>query len=68
MLPKDNVAKLLIQQTVDQLNIASKNIETLRLLMNQTATKLPKYLVVMNMTGVEKTLYPQRCFDSLYRC
>lgn len=58
-LPKDNVTKLLIHQAVDQLNIASKNVESLRLLMNQTAAKLPEYPIVLDMTGVGTTLGPQ---------
>lgn len=58
-LPRDNVTKLLIQQAVDQLNIASKNVESLRLLMNQTAAKLPEYPVVLSMAGVGTTLGPQ---------
>ncbi len=58
-LPRDNVTKLLIQQAVDQLNIASKNVESLRLLMNQTAAKLPEYPIVLSMAGVGTTLGPQ---------
>ncbi len=55
-LPKDNVTKLLIHQAVDQLNIASINVESLRLLMNQTAAKLPEYPIVLGMAGVGTTL------------
>lgn len=58
-LSKDNVTKLLIQQAVDQLNIASKNVESLRLLMNQTAAKLPEYPIVLDMAGVGTTLGQQ---------
>lgn len=58
-LPRDTLTKLLIQQEVEQLNIASKNVESLRLLMNQTAAKLPEYPIVLGMTGVGTTLGPQ---------
>lgn len=58
-LPRDNMTKLLIQQAVDQLNVASKNVESLRLLMNQTAAMLPEYPIVLGMTGVGTTLGPQ---------
>ncbi len=59
MLPKDELTKLLILQATDQLNVASKNVETLRLLMNETAAKLPEYPVVLAMSGVGTTLGPQ---------
>ena len=59
LLPKDEVTKLLIHQAIDQLNVASKNVEALRLLMNQTAAKLPEYPVVLAMSGVGVTLGPQ---------
>lgn len=58
-LPKDDITKLLLQQAIDQLNVASKNVEALRLLMNQTAAKLPEYPVVLAMSGVGVTLGPQ---------
>lgn len=49
----------MIHQAVDQLNIASKNVESLRLLMNQTAAKPPEYPIVLDTAGVGTTLCPQ---------
>lgn len=51
VLPKDEITKLIIKQAVDQLNSASTTVEELRTLMNETASKLPEYSIVMNMKG-----------------
>jgi len=59
VLPKDDLTKLIIKQAVDQLNTASKTVEELRSLMNETAAKLPEYSVVMNMKCVGPSLGPQ---------
>lgn len=59
VLPKDEVTKLIIRQAVDQLNSASGTVENLRTLMNETASKLPEYPVVMEMKGVGPSLGPQ---------
>ena len=59
VLPKDEVTKLIIKQAVDQLNSASETVENLRTLMNETASKLPEYPVVMEMKGVGPSLGPQ---------
>lgn len=59
VLPKNDLTKLLIKQAIEQLNIASKTVEELRSLMNETASKLPEYPVVMAMKGVGKSLGPQ---------
>ena len=59
VLPKDEVTKLIIKQAVDQLNSASQTVENLRTLMNETASKLPEYPVVMQMKGVGPSLGPQ---------
>lgn len=59
VLPKDEVTKLIIKQAVDQLNSASGTVENLRNLMNETASKLPEYPVVMKMKGVGPSLGPQ---------
>ena len=59
VLPKDDVTKLIIKQAVEQLNSASSCVEELRTLMNETASKLPEYSVVMDMVGVGPTLGPQ---------
>ena len=42
VLPKDDITKLIIKQAVDQLNSASITVESLRTLMNETASKLPE--------------------------
>ena len=59
VLPKDNITKLIIKQAVDQFNSASTTIESLRALMNETASKLPEYPVVMAMKGIGTSLGPQ---------
>ncbi|KAF5070537.1 IS110 family transposase ISEnfa110 [anaerobic digester metagenome] len=59
VLPKDHLTKLIVKQAVDQLNIASKTVESLRTLMNETASKLPEYSIVMGMKGVGSSLGPQ---------
>ena len=59
VLPKDEVTKLIIKQAIDQLNNASVTVEELRFLMNETASKLPEYPIVMQMKGVGPSLGPQ---------
>ena len=59
VLPKDDLTKLTIKQAVEQLNTASRTVEKLRTLMNETATKLPEYPIVMAMKGVGPSLGPQ---------
>ena len=59
VFPKDETTKLLIRQAVTLLNIASETVESLREKMNQTASLLPEYPVVMGMEGVGTTLGPQ---------
>ena len=59
VLPKDDLTKLTIKQAVEQLNTASRTVEELRTLMNETATKLPEYPIVMAMKGVGPSLGPQ---------
>ena len=49
VLPKDSLTKLIIKQAIEQLNTASKTVEELRSLMNETASKLPEYPIVMAM-------------------
>lgn len=59
VLPKDEVTKLIIKQAVEQLNNASQTVENLRSLMNETASNLPEYPIVMEMKGVGPSLGPQ---------
>ena len=59
VLPKDDLTKLIIKQAINQLNTASKTVEALRTLMNETAAKLPEYPIVMEMKGVGPSLGPQ---------
>ncbi|MGK0607287.1 IS110 family transposase [Enterococcus gilvus] len=58
-LPKDKMTKLLIMQAIKQLNTLSKTVEQLRLQMDQLASQLPEYPVVMSMIGVGASLGPQ---------
>lgn len=59
VFPKDNNTKLLIQQAVIILNTISATVESLRLKMNEIASTLPEYPVVMEMNGIGPTLGPQ---------
>ena len=59
VFPKETSYKLLIQQSIQQLNLASAHIEQLRREMNALASTLPEYEVVMGMYGVGKTYGPQ---------
>ena len=59
MLPKDSFTKRIIKQAIEQLNTASQTIEQLRSLMNETASRLPEYPVIMAMKGVGPSLGPQ---------
>ena len=59
VLPKDNFTKCIIRQAIAQVNTASQTVEQLRTLMNETASKLPEYPVVMAMKGVGPSLGPQ---------
>lgn len=59
VLPKDSFTKGIVLQAVGQLNAASRAVEDLRSLMNETASRLPEYPVVMSMKGVGPSLGPQ---------
>lgn len=59
VLPKDCFTKCIIKQATEQLNTASQTVERLRSLMNETASHLPEYPVVMAMRGVGPSLGPQ---------
>ncbi len=59
VLPKDEMTKFLVRQAVNQVNTASAAVEVLRLRMNEVASQLPEYPVVLAMKGVGTTLGPQ---------
>ena len=59
VFPKDDTTKMLIRQAVAMLNTASETVENLRIKMDETASALPEYPVVMAMNGVGSTLGPQ---------
>ena len=59
VFPKNTNTKLLIRQAVAMLNLASETVESLRKEMDQTASTLPEYPVVLAMNGVGPTLGPQ---------
>lgn len=59
MLPKDAIAKTLVQEAVAQLNSISKTVEILRMQMNELAKQLPEYNAVMSLYGAGKSLGPQ---------
>lgn len=59
LVPKSNVAKLLVKEAVTQLNTISRTVETFRAEMNRLAAQLPEYETVMDMTGVGPSVGPQ---------
>ena len=59
VFPKEQTYKMIIQQSIQQLNLASEHLETLRNKMNDLASTLPEYETVMGMYGVGKTYGPQ---------
>ncbi len=59
VFPKDDNTKMLVRQAVAMLNTASETVESLRLKMDEAASTLPEYPVVMAMNGVGPTLGPQ---------
>ena len=59
VLPKDEVTKFLVRQAVTQVNTASAAVEELRTRMNDIASQLPEYPVVLAMKGVGASLGPQ---------
>ena len=56
---KDQVTKKMVQRLIQQLNVASANVEQVRKEMNDLASTLPEYNVVLGMDGVGKTFGPQ---------
>lgn len=59
VFPKEKNYKLLIQQSIKQLNLASEHVEQLRKEMDALASSLPEYTTVMSIYGVGKTYGPQ---------
>jgi len=59
VFPKEKNYKLLIQQSIQQLNLASKHVEQLRKKMHELASTLPEYGTVIGIYGVGKTYGPQ---------
>ena len=59
VFPKNESTRMLIRQAITLLNTASQMVESLRIQMDQVASALPEYSVVMAMNGVGPTLGPQ---------
>ena len=59
VFPKNHTTRMLIRQAVTLLNTTSQMVESLRIQMDQVASTLPEYSVVMAMNGVGPTLGPQ---------
>ena len=59
VFPKNENTRMLIRQAVTLLNTTSQMVESLRNQMDQVASTLPEYSVVMAMNGVGPTLGPQ---------
>lgn len=59
VLPKDEATKLIVRQAVNKVNTASSAVEDLRTSMNDIASQLPEYPVILAMKGVGTSLGPQ---------
>lgn len=59
VFPKESGYRDLIQFSIKQINLESEHIEKLRVEMNEVASRLPEYSVVMGMYGVGPTYGPQ---------
>lgn len=59
VLPKNDLSKLLVKQAVNEVKTTSQAIEKLKKRMNEVASQLPEYPVVMNMKGVGPSLGSQ---------
>jgi transposase len=59
VMPKCESTKLLIQQAVVQLQASSSALAALKKQMQELASSLPEYSVVMDMYGVGPTIGPQ---------
>lgn len=59
VLPKDDLTKFIVKQAASQLADVSETIAQLKAKMDETASKLPEYPVVMAMYGVGSALGPQ---------
>jgi len=59
VLPENESTKLLITQSVAQLNSICETLTVIRTEMHMLSTQLPEYPVVMAMCGVGETLGPQ---------
>ena len=59
IMPKCETTKLLIQQAVAQLQASSRALAAIKLQMQDLASTLPEYPVVMGMYGVGPSLGPQ---------
>ncbi len=51
LVPKSDTCKLLVRESVSQLNAVSRTVETYRTEMDRLASRLPEYETVMAMTG-----------------
>lgn len=59
VMPKTDTAKLLVEQAVSQLKATSSALAALKKEMQELASSLPEYPVVMKMFGVGPALGPQ---------
>ena len=64
VFPKNEITKRIIRQAIAQLNSTSATVETIRILMNETASKLPEYPIVMQFKGIGPSFGPQLMAES----
>ena len=61
MLPMDKTTKMLVQNSIAQLNVLSKTVEALRTQMIELAEQLPEYPVVIDIAEIgDITRFPRR--------
>ena len=59
VLPMDEKTQMFVQQAVNAIKAISQIVESFRLKLDEIASTLPEYTVVINMPGVGHTLGPQ---------
>lgn len=59
VLPKDNLTQFVVKQAAEQLQAASSTVAALKAQMDEVASKLPEYPIVMELYGVGHSLGPQ---------
>lgn len=59
LVPRDDLSRTIVKETITQLKAVSRTVEAYRAEMNRLASQLPEYETVMDMTGVGESMGPQ---------